>query len=186
MKCVHISWSIVGQPVVVGKLVNRCPYCFLLTGQLFILPLHSWNPVPRQTAPAGNDCDTDIFDMPKRPPILKNSATRHIQSHRYSTDGRDTGFSQTRHLVGMSENIFNTVVSSWRCVAAYTVLYLRGIGLWGICPSIPCTKAKFWKLALRVQGMDGRMPPRPFGFLSMTILALWCFLGHAIIYFLHQ
>ncbi len=37
--------------------------------------VHSWNHVPRETAPAWNDCDTDIFDMPARRPVLKNAAT---------------------------------------------------------------------------------------------------------------
>ncbi len=49
-----------------------------------------------ETTPAGNDCDTDIFDMPAGRPVL-----------------------QTRRLADLSENISNMVISSWRCVAAY-------------------------------------------------------------------
>ena len=58
------------------------------------------------------------FGMPARRPVLKNPVT---PPHRYSIDGRDTGFLQTRRLVGMSENICNTAISSGRCVAAYTI-----------------------------------------------------------------
>ncbi len=34
---------------------------------------------------------------------------------------KHAGFLQTRRLVGMSKNVFNTVISSWRYVEAYTI-----------------------------------------------------------------
>ncbi len=45
--------------------------------------VHSWNHVPCETAPAGNDCDTDIFDMPARRPVLENPATRPMRGKLY-------------------------------------------------------------------------------------------------------
>ncbi len=59
--------------------------------QVLNLHIYSWNRVLCETGPAGNESDTDIFDMP------------------------------TRRLMGMSENVLNMVTSSRRCVAAYTI-----------------------------------------------------------------